>query len=517
MGPESTSNRPDGSSETPLIEISPSGDVVLNVSFRSTGKLKGGLKATRGTPGRDAQSARDFHIAYRVDHRMLMSKSEFMRKLFSDTRFAEGQKVSAFLARVSSSKLDVSKMAAAELVWIDMTEDDASIAFDGRELVFESLLRMLHGLAAPAPPSDESFLYATILAIMADRLSCAPAIAKAFQGTKIKWPIPVVYNNLKVSEVHARKQILVSWCVCSPVLAHRWTWPLLPRICHPRRRTDVSCSDNANCWLRLLQRSRQFMSGTYYLIRFGSRQWRDGVFDEDEPEPALWWNLPDGLEGELLLTDDATVTGANYDGIEELEFRRKNVLRALASVPRQFVRLYSSRERQCRLGYDSSPSCDSFQLGEIVKFLSNSALLFLVDFGPDALSDVPETWNYDIVSIVDKLKQCPSYQVDKNHTKCGMRTRIMPILSVLEMMVSEDALAILLVSWQRRHGASNPGSWLDAARARREDRTREDGFRWSRRYTAMAEGRSPTFGGSKLVLDIFTATTWDWIDPDEVQ
>lgn len=150
----------------------------------------------------------------------------------------------------------------------------------------------------------------------------------------------------------------------------------------------------------------------------------------------------------------------------------------------------------------------------MVKFLTNSDLLFLVDFGPDALSAIPETWNIDLQSIIDKLKQFPSYQVDKNHTKCGIRTRIMPILGVLEQLVCQDVLAVPLVNWQRRHGR-NSLSWMYAAHAKQEDRTRDGRFQWSRKYAGLAE--SSSFGSMDLALSILTATAWNWIDPDEMR
>ncbi|KAI7068001.1 hypothetical protein KC339_g15177 [Hortaea werneckii] len=61
---------------------------------------------------------------------------------------------------------------------------------------------------------------------------------------------------------------------------------------------------------------------------------------------ALWWDLPQRVEDELAL-------------------RRDCVLETIQSLQSYFLRLYASRDRQCRLGYDSSPQCDSFQLGEM--------------------------------------------------------------------------------------------------------------------------------------------------------
>jgi hypothetical protein len=103
----------------------------------------------------------------------------------------------------------------------------------------------------------------------------------------------------------------------------------------------------------------------------------------------------------------------------ECAYRRTCVLRTIASIQNQFLTRYSSsKDRQCKLGYDSSSSCDSFQLGEMIKFLTKKKLLSLVPFQEDPDYILPETYNGDLDYLITILRQCPSYQIDHNHAHC---------------------------------------------------------------------------------------------------
>ncbi|KFY05948.1 hypothetical protein V492_08222 [Pseudogymnoascus sp. VKM F-4246] len=68
--------------------------------------------------------------------------------------------------------------------------------------------------------------------------------------------------------------------------------------------------------------------------------------------------------------------------------------------------------------YDSSAACDSFQLGEMVKFFVNKG--FFAFTSPLLVNDedYPEPYEGDIENLITALRQCPSYQYDKNHAHC---------------------------------------------------------------------------------------------------
>ena len=56
--------------------------------------------------------------------------------------------------------------------------------------------------------------------------------------------------------------------------------------------------------------------------------------------------------------------------LEELLCRREYLLETIGSVQNYFVNLYTFQPNQCRLGYDTSPACNSFQLGEMIRFFA---------------------------------------------------------------------------------------------------------------------------------------------------
>ena len=88
----------------------------------------------------------------------------------------------------------------------------------------------------------------------------------------------------------------------------------------------------------------------------------------------------------------------------------------VASVQKHFIDLYSCRDRQCKLGYDSSAACDSFQLGQMIKFLVSKRLLYLVDYGASSMDAVPDGSSVQIEELLGTLRQCPNYQIDKLQT-----------------------------------------------------------------------------------------------------
>ncbi len=173
-----------------------------------------------------------------------------------------------------------------------------------------------------------------------------------------------------------------------------------------------------------------------------------------------------------------------------------------------FLGLYTSRTRQCQLGYDSSSSCDSYQLGETVKFLSSRNLLFLVDFSPSSLDSLPNLSAMDIGRALSTLRQCPSYQIDKNHTNCGLRTRMVPILDYIQSMLSSNVISIARSAWKNNQEAT---SWA----ASDEDGERGDEKSKTFRFTRLVAGDARlriegAMAADRMAKALFTAKSWDW-------
>lgn len=145
-----------------------------------------------------------------------------------------------------------------------------------------------------------------------------------------------------------------------------------------------------------------------YSARMIIKGWKAEELNENA---AMWWSLPQGIEEELLL-------------------RREYLLDTVQSLLGHHLSLYTSRERQCRLGYDSSAACDSFQLGEAVRFFMRINVLQIRGTVFDIV-EAPEAYAGDIFALVESMRQIPEYQVDRNHTHCGLRTKILPILDLI--------------------------------------------------------------------------------------
>jgi hypothetical protein len=184
--------------------------------------------------------------------------------------------------------------------------------------------------------------------------------------------------------------------------------------------------------------------------------------------------------------------------IAELQYRRTCILSTISSLQSYFLALYTSRERQCKQFYDSSAACDSYQLGEMIKFFTHKGLLIL----KSPLScdeEYPEGYRGDIENLITVLRQCPSYQIDKNHGHCGLRTRIMPALDYIQAMLSSNT-GINSRSWRNNRKSS---SWTMVEG--------EEPFRFTR--SVSADPRLKIEGSlvaDKYAKALFTSSQWDW-------
>lgn len=211
-----------------------------------------------------------------------------------------------------------------------------------------------------------------------------------------------------------------------------------------------------------------------WLDRYSARLITKGwVGREADEADAMWWTLPRNLE-------------------EELMSRREYILDMLQASTGQIVALYNSRERQCRLGYDSSAACDSFQLGEAIKFLSRSGILqvkgMLFDAGAAA-----GAYEGDIFTLIDSLRQAPEYQIDRNHTHCGIRGRL---ISMLDMVL--DALHHIGICAECWITSRQDHAWADSKPA----------LHWqSQSYRSRGLAHKDLHAQVKAM---FTATNRDW-------
>lgn len=93
----------------------------------------------------------------------------------------------------------------------------------------------------------------------------------------------------------------------------------------------------------------------------------------------------------------------------------------------------------------------------MLRFLANKSLLYLVDFSPGSLDRVADTSQLSVDSLLATLRQCPAYQIDKNHNNCGLRTRMLPILDFVQGLLSSNAVPVPRRGWEVERAAS---AWL---------------------------------------------------------
>ncbi|KAI0406376.1 hypothetical protein F4802DRAFT_596402 [Xylaria palmicola] len=487
------SSDPSRNGEQPeVITISERGDVVLDATFQNS---KETIRAARkaGTAQAQAQPRQAgrgeplpqqppppkarVRLAFRVELAVLRRQSKYFDRLLGDARFREAKDVTDALAALSLRGVAPGDADAGELPWIAIHDDDEATPYAYRELAFADLLRILHSREAragsPAQTQPVTMPFVTTLAVLADRFDCAAAVSRyVATGLKFKWPVttgragnrPAREDGIaglggtmsRASESVLRQKILVSW---------------------------------------LLNQPAKFQAATRELIMNGSCRWSSFGEEEGEAATATWWYLQDGLE-------------------QELQYRRNCILNTLASVPRHFLALYTSARsaRQCKLGYDSSVACDSYQLGETFKFLTNRGLLCLADFSPASLGSLADAaLLLPVDGVLAALRQCPSYQIDKNHTNCGLRTRMLPILDFVQALLSANSIPVSRAAWKSDPAAH---AWMPAGDGR--DDGDERPFRFTR---AMAGDDRLRFenamGADKFARQVFTATSWDWTSEDQ--
>ncbi|GAB7341810.1 hypothetical protein MBLNU457_g0137t1 [Dothideomycetes sp. NU457] len=254
-------------------------------------------------------------------------------------------------------------------------------------------LRILHGLdpltSQPAPP----LVNVANLCVVADRFDALDAMRAYFKSKRTLQLLDGKTPSLatkSLSEEKTRQRLFVGLMLHDPY----WVWHASLRLIH--------------------------------------QGWINRLSPDTAPQ---WWDLPSGIEEELL-------------------FRRECILETFQSVQSYFLDLYCSRERQCKLGYDSSGECDVFQLGQMVRFLRkiNSLELAgtLLPAASDGEEELQEAYDEDVATIIDSMRQCPEYQIDKNHHHCGLRTRLMPILDLIEYSLTE--VAVCLTCWTECRG-----------------------------------------------------------------
>ena len=157
----------------------------------------------------------------------------------------------------------------------------------------------------------------------------------------------------------------------------------------------------------------------------------------------------------------ALVFYANTCCPDEIQSRRSHILGTIGSVQAYIVTQYISGTLQCRLGYDSSPACDDFQLGQMLRYFNNKGLISGISSTLAGSSQEVKPYAGEMADLMQTFKQCPSYQVDNNHKYCGFRSRTR---QAFEIINPSQQAGVCLPCWRKnkdKESWQNPvgGTW----------------------------------------------------------
>ncbi|CZT19794.1 uncharacterized protein RCC_05650 [Ramularia collo-cygni] len=343
-------------------------------------------------------------------------------------RFGESEQVGAKHVELRKQYDNIGDVPAAELPIVRIDDIGRISAVKSIEALCTDFLSILHDLDTPPLPPVTNIAN---WAIVADRFDALTAVGSYVRRKKMLRAIDgktAPKVDLALSEEKIRQRLLVAILLDYPP----WT--------------------------------------EKYSLRMVVKGWIDREIDETS---ALWWDLPMQIE-------------------EELAHRRYCILETIQSLEHHFIKLYTSRERQCRLGYDSSAQCDSFQLGEMVRFFSRIGTAsvrgtILDDAAPS------EPFQGDLNVLIDLLKQAPEYQIDSFHHHCGLRTKLIPLLDMVNECLAH--VGICQECWSQ---ARVEHSWMDTKKP----------LLWRRQLLRL---RTPVHQElHNNVRAVFTAVDRDW-------
>ncbi|KAF2660040.1 hypothetical protein K491DRAFT_675075 [Lophiostoma macrostomum CBS 122681] len=400
----------------------------------------------------DKESAR---FAFRVDSSVLQRNSPYFERLLSD-HFREGQE---FAATRNALRLagysNIAEVPAEALPTIELIDVGRISKVSSIQNLVADFLRAVHSLDLPAHPPIANLAN---LAVVADRFECVPYIARFVQRKRYIQAIDAKTksrSSTSLPEERVRQKLLIGLLFDHPPWVTKY--------------------------------SKQLILGD-------SSQWRPGVVVDDTA--ALWWDLPRNVEDELVK-------------------RREYILETVNSLQAHFLKKYASGERQCKLGYDSSVQCDSFQLGEMIRFFSRLGTLRL----QGTIYDPREpTWHTgDIGRLLESLRQCPSYQIDRNHSHCGLRTRLLPLLDLIQNQLSLDTASLDISICADCWNSNREYAWSLAKRPVLWIQPTSTGNRsLAPTFTKKGHQRTPSscLGRHIVVREMFMAQERDWTARD---
>lgn len=305
---------------------------------------------------------------FRVSTSVLREHSKYFERMLQAGRFGEGIRVDESLNALNGQYKTLAAVPVGELPVVTAEDLGRISTVKAIAALLTDFFSILHGVDIQGPPLVSNLANLVVVADRFDALDAVKTWSRRKKTSKLVEAKMTPKSDAALTEERVRQRVFIG----------------------------LMLEDAA--WLEK------------YTARIITKGW---VGREADPAAPLWYDLPMRLEQELAL-------------------RREYVLDTIQSLQNYFLGLYTSRERQCKLGYDSSPQCDSFQLGEMVRFFARAGTLRLQGAVIDTSQEAPEPYAGDINLLLDSLRQVPEYQIDRHHTHCGIRIRIVPLLALIE-------------------------------------------------------------------------------------
>ena len=217
-----------------VIDIDPSGDLLLRIRDNGAG----------------------IDHEYRVSTTALRKASHYFHVLLDPSKFSEGIAVGRRLKAIRRLHEEREAIPRTELPMISIPDIGQIPQGTSTKSVVELLLRILHDEDTPRPSPRP--LFVTLLAIIADRFAATTPVANHVIQQKWKNKLVIQKSSSSQLEIRVRQLLLVGLILRFPD------------------------------WVRQYSAT---------LIVQGSEKWRTQCDEVQEDEP-LWWNLPNGLEGE---------------------------------------------------------------------------------------------------------------------------------------------------------------------------------------------------------------------------
>jgi hypothetical protein len=217
--------------------ITPTGDIVLDVH----------------------DEIRDQTYSYRVNTVHLKQASPYFVSLLDPNKFGEGANVAEKLGLLRKSHNDIADATPEELPRVAISDVGRISRVNTIKNLVSDFFSALHGLELSTPNPPISNL--ANLAVVADRFDALPALSRYVHRKRFLRTIDAKTKEkaATLSEERVRQKLLIGLLLDHPA------------------------------WVSLY--SKRMVIGD-------SVRWRDEFLaDEDEVEPALWWDIPRGIEG----------------------------------------------------------------------------------------------------------------------------------------------------------------------------------------------------------------------------